>query len=171
MKRVRTVLSFAAASACGMILAAGAPASKDARSQTQFRGLHAGAVRPAEHVRGFLWLEAENFETYGDWEIDTQFTHKMGSAYLICPGLAVPRTNCARTVVTLPRAGVWHVWVTDNDRRYRVHRLPRMQADALRVTVLRTWGTGCHVSWRSGRMTVTECDRLPFQLKCDCDVI
>ena len=93
----------------------GTPAAKDARSQTQFRGLHAGAVRPAEHVRGFLWLEAENFETYGDWEIDTQFTHKMGSAYLICPGLAVPRTNPARTVVTLPRAGAWRVWVRTKD--------------------------------------------------------
>ena len=93
----------------------GTPSSPSARVQTQFKGLHAGAVRPAEHVRGFLWLEAENFETYGDWEIDTQFTHKMGSAYLICPGLAVPRTNCARTVVTLPRAGIWHVWVRTKD--------------------------------------------------------
>lgn len=115
MRHIRTMWLFAAASVCGMIFAAGAPASKDARSRTQFRGLHAGAVRPAERVRGFLWLEAENFSEYGDWEVDTQFTHKMGSAYLICPGLATPRPRAAKTAIDVPRAGTWQVWVRTKD--------------------------------------------------------
>ena len=83
--------------------------------RTQFRGLHAGVVRPVEHVRCFLWIEAENFASYGDWEVDSQFTHKMGSSYLICPGLDTPRTNAARTTVAIPRAGTWHVWVRTKD--------------------------------------------------------
>ena len=83
--------------------------------RTQFRGLHAGVVRPVEHVKGFLWIEAENFASYGDWEVDSQFTHKMGSSYLICPGLDTPRTNAARTTVAIPRAGTWHVWVRTKD--------------------------------------------------------
>ena len=87
----------------------------DPRAATQFKGLHAGAVQPREHVAGFLWLEAEHFATYGDWEIDTQFTHKMGSAYLICPGLGTPRAAAARTTVKIPRTGVWHVWARTKD--------------------------------------------------------
>ena len=40
-----------------------------------------------EHVRGFLWIEAENFASYGGWLLDTQFAHKMGSGYLLAAGV------------------------------------------------------------------------------------
>ena len=83
--------------------------------EKHFRGLRAEAARPRECVAGFLWLEAENFEMYGDWEVDTQFTHKMGSAYLICPGLGTPRARPARTTVAVPRAGTWYVWARTKD--------------------------------------------------------
>lgn len=98
------------------VAAAAAGLSGEAlREMTHFRGLRAEAQRPRECVRGFLWLEAENFAEYGDWELDTQFTHKMGSAYLICPGLATPRSRAARTTIELPRSGAWNVWVRTKD--------------------------------------------------------
>ena len=78
-------------------------------------GLRAPSVAPVEHVPGFLWIEAEDFAESGDWQVDTQFTHKMGSAYLICRGANVPMPNPARTTVTIPRAGTWRVWARTKD--------------------------------------------------------
>ncbi len=75
----------------------------------------APSARPIEHVPGCLWLEAEAFEEYGDWKLDTQFTHKIGSAVLVCPGLDKPTGHPARTTVSFPRAGLWRVWVRSRD--------------------------------------------------------
>ena len=67
-----------------------------------------------EHVRGFLLVEAEGFADYGGWRIDTQFVHKMGSAYLIASGVGSPVPS-ARTTVEIPRGGVWHAWARTKD--------------------------------------------------------
>ena len=72
------------------------------------------AKAPVEAVRGFLWLEAEEFSDYGGWRVDTQFTHKMGSGYLIANGVGEP-VKAARTAVEIPRAGVWRVWARTKD--------------------------------------------------------
>ena len=45
---------------------------------------------PKECVKGFLWLETEGFSDYGEWKLDTQFVHKMGSAYLLAAGVGKP---------------------------------------------------------------------------------
>ena len=72
-------------------------------------------VEPArEHVRGFLWVEAESLADYGAWRLDTQYTHKMGSAYLIAPGVLKP-IGSAKGTVDLPRAGAWRVWARTKD--------------------------------------------------------
>ncbi len=60
-------------------------------------------------VEGFLWVEAEDFADYGEWRLDTQFVHKMGSAYLLAGGVGQPIREAA-TEVRLPRAGVYRVW-------------------------------------------------------------
>ncbi|MBR4937554.1 MAG: hypothetical protein IKZ22_01615, partial [Kiritimatiellae bacterium] len=44
------------------------------------------------------------FADYGDWRIDTQFVHKMGSAYLLAVGVGKP-IGAASTEVDIPRAG------------------------------------------------------------------
>ncbi|MBQ6008258.1 MAG: hypothetical protein IJL17_06955, partial [Kiritimatiellae bacterium] len=75
----------------------------------------APAETPAERVPGRIWIEAEGFTEYGSWRIDTQFTHKMGSAYLICPGANKPTTAPARTEVSIPRAGTWRAWARTKD--------------------------------------------------------
>ena len=70
---------------------------------------------PAECAPGRIWIEAEGFAEYGSWRIDTQFTHKMGSAYLICPGANKPTAAPARTEVSIPRAGTWRAWARTKD--------------------------------------------------------
>ena len=61
------------------------------------------------HTAGVL-IEAESFNDPGDWKLDTQFIHIMGSPYLLAHGLG-KSVAPATTRVTLPSAGRWHVWV------------------------------------------------------------
>lgn len=61
-------------------------------------------------VDGFLWVEAEDFSDYGKWRLDTQFVHKMGSAYLLAGGIGDP-IGTASTQIQVPEAGTWRVWV------------------------------------------------------------
>lgn len=56
-----------------------------------------------------LLIEAESFQDFGGWKLDTQFIHSMGSPYLLAHGLGRP-VPPARTTVTLPAAGRWFVW-------------------------------------------------------------
>ena len=74
----------------------------------------APAVKAGEKVAGFVWLEAEYFAGYGGWKVDTQFTHKMGSAYLLAPGVLEPVAP-ATTKVRIPRQGTWRAWVRTKD--------------------------------------------------------
>lgn len=62
-----------------------------------------------------VWIEAEDFAEKGDWKVDTQFTHTMGSAYLLCPGRNRPTERPATTTVTVPEAGAWTAWVRTRD--------------------------------------------------------
>ena len=78
-------------------------------------GFRAPVEKPVENERGDLWIETESFVDYGSWEVDTQFTHKTGSAYLICPGADRPTAKPARTEVTIPRAGTWRAWARTKD--------------------------------------------------------
>ncbi len=93
------------------IMAAGAAF---AAAAAQWDGFRAPAKTVTEHVKGYLWLEAEEFSDYGGWVIDTQFVGKMGSAYLLAPGVTNPVAT-ASTRVGIPRAGIWHAWVRTRD--------------------------------------------------------
>ena len=78
------------------------------------QGFRAPKSDAKEAVRGFLWLEAESFADYGEWRLDTQFTHKMGSAYLLAAGVLKP-IKPATTSVNFPKAGKWRAWVRTKD--------------------------------------------------------
>lgn len=69
------------------------------------------AVPPSQ---ASVLVEAEAFETLGGWTLDTQFTFEMGSPYLLAHGLGRPVEN-ASTLVKLPSAGAWRVWVRTKD--------------------------------------------------------
>lgn len=60
--------------------------------------------------RHTLLIEAESFDDFGGWKLDTEFIHVMGSPYLIAHGLGKPVAP-AKTTVTLPDKGRWFVWV------------------------------------------------------------
>lgn len=70
--------------------------------------------KPRPEVRivqpGFLWLDAEDFEDYGGWSLDTQFVHLMGSGYLLAAGAGKPVAD-ATTKVTLEQPGRYRLWV------------------------------------------------------------
>jgi hypothetical protein len=61
-----------------------------------------------------LLIEAEAFEEYGGWGLDTQFIRNMGSPYLIAHGLGKPVKD-AKTQIKLPKAGTYRVYVRTKD--------------------------------------------------------
>ena len=70
----------------------------------------AGGVNVPAAVR----IEAEDFSDRGGWSLDTQFVHKMGSAYLLAAS-AGKRVADAETTVEVPSSGVWRCWVRTKD--------------------------------------------------------
>lgn len=81
---------------------------------SETRSFRAPVQMPREVVKGFLWLEAEGFAEYGGWRIDTQFVHKMGSAYLLAAGVQKP-IGRARTRISISATGSWTVWARTKD--------------------------------------------------------
>lgn len=61
-------------------------------------------------VDGFLYIDAEDFDDYGGWRMDTQFVHLMGSAFMMATGIGEPVED-ATTTIEVPKAGDYHVWV------------------------------------------------------------
>ncbi len=76
-----------------------------------FLGLALPAV--AAHAQTVL-VEAEGFDDLGGWVVDQQSAGVMGSPYVMAHGLGVPVTD-ARTTVTVPSPGTYHVWVRTRD--------------------------------------------------------
>ena len=67
-----------------------------------------------ECVPGVYWIEAENFADYGGWVLDTQFAHKMGSGYLLAPGVGKP-SAVAVTRICVATGGTYRVWARTKD--------------------------------------------------------
>lgn len=61
-----------------------------------------------------ILIEAEDFDDYGGWVLDSQFETVMGSPYLLAHGLGRPVAD-ATTVVSIANAGDYHVWVRAKD--------------------------------------------------------
>ena len=59
-------------------------------------------------------VAAEQFATFGGWDLDQQSMDTMGSPYLLAHGLGVPVKD-AETSVKLPAAGSYHLWVRTRD--------------------------------------------------------
>ncbi len=59
---------------------------------------------------GFIWIDAEDFQNYGGWLLDTQFVHLMGSAYLIAAGIGKPVKDAA-VEFNVQRPGRYRLWV------------------------------------------------------------
>ncbi len=61
-----------------------------------------------------ILVEAEEFDSYGGWVLDSQFELQMGSPYLLAHGLGRPVED-AHTTVSIPEAGAYEVWVRAKD--------------------------------------------------------
>lgn len=61
-----------------------------------------------------ILIEAEEFDSYGGWVMDSQFELQMGSPYLLAHGLGRP-VDDATTTVSIPTAGTYRVWVRAKD--------------------------------------------------------
>jgi len=88
----------------------------------------ASAKPPAGSTSGVL-IEAAAMKDLGGWKLDTQHYLQMGGCYLLAHGMGKPVAN-ARTTVTIPEKGTWHVSVRTRDwcpgewsapGRFRVH--------------------------------------------------
>ncbi|WP_413767604.1 FAD-dependent oxidoreductase [Rhodococcus pyridinivorans] len=61
-----------------------------------------------------ILVEAEDFDDFGGWVVDSQFEVQMGSPYLLAHGLGRPVED-ASTVITVENDGERHVWVRAKD--------------------------------------------------------
>ena len=61
-----------------------------------------------------ILIEAEAFDSYGGWVMDSQFEVQMGSPYLLAHGMGHPVAD-ASTSVAIPDAGDYAVWVRAKD--------------------------------------------------------
>lgn len=61
-----------------------------------------------------ILIEAEDFDNYGGWVLDSQFETQMGSPYLLAHGLGRPVAD-ATTVIAVASAGEYEVWVRTRD--------------------------------------------------------
>jgi len=61
-----------------------------------------------------ILVEAESFDHYGGWFIDTQFMDQMGSPYLIAHGFGKLVAN-ASTTVNCTKSGNYRIWVRTYD--------------------------------------------------------
>lgn len=65
-------------------------------------------------TRSGILIEAEDFDDYGGWLLDSQFEMQMGSPYLLAHGLGRPVAD-ATTRVDVPVGGEYEVWVRAKD--------------------------------------------------------
>ena len=107
------LIALAAATSLGVDVLFAAADGADA-PQLSLRDWRAPVQAAREAVPGFVWLEAEGFRDYGKWHLDTQFVHKMGSAYLLAAAVGTPVKD-ASTSFDVPRAGTWHAWARTKD--------------------------------------------------------
>ena len=132
--------------------------------EPEVRNFRAPVQTPREVVEGFVWVEAEGFSDYGNWRLDTQFVHKMGSGYLLAAGVLKP-IGSARTRFDIPSPGKWTVWARTKDW------LPEWHPGTLRVSVNgvpgEILGDSGRDGWRWERAGCWELDKGPTEVSLD----
>ena len=120
-------------------------------------------------------LEAAAFAALGGWKVDTQHYQQMGGCYLLAHGMGVPVAN-ARTRITLPEAGTWHVWVRTRDwcpgpwdapGRFKVHLNGKALKGVFGTEKGWVWQSGGAVTLPKGQVTVELEDLTGFDGRCD----
>ncbi|MDH4580758.1 FAD-dependent oxidoreductase [Pseudomonas sp. BN415] len=121
-----------------------------------------------------ILIEAEDFDNYGGWVLDSQFETVMGSPYLLAHGLGRPVAD-ATTVIDVAHAGDYDVWVRAKDWVPSHH--PGRFTLSINGRTLETefgangqdWSWQCagKVSLPQGRTTLALHDLTGFDGRCD----
>lgn len=121
-----------------------------------------------------ILVEAEDFDSYGGWVLDSQFETVMGSPYLLAHGLGRPVAD-ATTVISVAKAGDYHVWVRAKDWVPSHH--PGRFSLSINGIVLETefgangqdwsWQSAGKVSLSQGDVALALHDLTGFDGRCD----
>jgi len=127
-----------------------------------------------EGAHHHLLVEAEEFDDYGGWILDSQFERKTGSPYLLAHGLGKPVAD-ATTTIEVEAAGSYRVWVRAKDW-VPSHHPGRfaVSVDGERLPV-ELGASGSDWSWEDagrvrlprGRVTIALTDLTGFDGRCD----
>ncbi|MGC6455274.1 MAG: FAD-dependent oxidoreductase [Coraliomargaritaceae bacterium] len=130
---------------------------------------------PKEVVKGFLWIDAEDFTDYGGWVMDSQFVPQMGSPYLLATGIGEP-VDPAKTTVNIRKSGNYRLWVRNRNW------IPEHSPGTFTVSIddqrsETTFGTADHDEWAwqdgglfrltAGNHTLSIQDQTGFYGRCD----
>lgn len=121
-----------------------------------------------------ILIEAEDFDNYGGWLVDSQFEAIMGSPYLLAHGLGRPVAD-ATTIVTVEKTNDYEVWVRAKDWVPTHH--PGRFTLSINGTMLKTefgangkgwsWQSAGKVSLSCGEVTLALHDVTGFDGRCD----
>ena len=125
----------------------------------------------------FVFLEAEQFEDRGGWDLDQQVMDQMGSPYLLAHGLGIPVKD-ATTEVKFPSIGTYRVWVRTRDwvAPWNVTGAPgKFQLMVNGTPLEETFGTkGAEWHWHDGgiinvnkKASIALHDLTGFEGRCD----
>jgi hypothetical protein len=121
-----------------------------------------------------ILVEAEAFNHYGGWVLDSQFDIEMGSPYLLAHGLGKPVADASTTIV-IPESGRYHVWVRAKDW-VPLHHPGRFSLTVNEMTFDTEFGAnGLDWSWQragvielpGGETTLVLHDLTGFDGRCD----
>ena len=119
-------------------------------------------------------VEAEDFDDYGGWVLDSQFEAQMGSPYLLAHGLGRPVSD-ASTTIMMAQEGSYTVWVRAKDW------VPDHHPGRFRLIVNGvpfdtefgangrdwSWQSAGSISVSAGPLTLTLQDLTGFEGRCD----
>lgn len=122
-----------------------------------------------------ILIEAEAFSDKGGWVVDQQFTHQMGSSYLLAHGYGHPVNNAKHTFTT-EQAGEYNVWVRTKDWVPTHETTPGMfQLQINQVIITDTFGINNGWNWvkastkvsLNGNTDLQLIDLTGFEGRCD----
>ena len=124
--------------------------------------------------RAGILIEAEDFEHYGGWVLDSQFETQMGSPYLLAHGLGRP-VDDATTVIPVAEPGDYQVWVRTKDwapphhpGRFRLSLNGQRLATEFGATGADWhWQSGGTISLHAGDLALALHDLTGFDGRCD----
>ena len=120
-------------------------------------------------------IEAEQFSHPGGWVVDQQFTHTVGSSYLLAHGMGIPVAD-ASTTVAVPETGTYRVWVRTKNwvpgaweapGRFQVKVGDRRLAAEFGTRNGWGWQDGGSRAIKRGAVKISLIDLTGFEGRCD----